>query len=400
MRVSVLRKSLFAPCNLFNAPVPIGGLGAAGKSQWSAALLRTPHLKSPKPTQQTRVLDKGFFFPVSTPWVHGGVTHKRLSTKVGGHRTPASALCRVSSIWEVLEGGEFSLIKRGGKPEIRQTNDGYSSSHSLSFYGGVKPFKRRKRKRVQIKSTLSPNKGGISKKRAKKIAGFKKALRLLPRRKRKARSYRYLKSVRPRASLWRAARFPRLRAPLVWSKKATHLNKTTPQIGLRASLPKLSPKTPGLDKLYGPARGVCSTHIPMFRQWGAGKKKNFRVPQARYKPGLSKAWRLLRLQFCLAWGLPWLRQRRFTNYVSQLNGITGLNFLKMCVSSVGFVVRASSLTLSGSFGDKAFVNGQHVCNPFFQVFMGDRITVAGEPLPSNNRRKALTGVIDMPPVAG
>lgn len=28
------------------------------------------------------------------------------------------------------------------------------------------------------------------------------------------------------------------------------------------------------------------------------------VPQTRYRPGLSHAWRLLRLQFCLAWGFP------------------------------------------------------------------------------------------------
>jgi hypothetical protein len=27
------------------------------------------------------------------------------------------------------------------------------------------------------------------------------------------------------------------------------------------------------------------------------------ISQVRYKPGLSKAWRLLRMQFCLAWGL-------------------------------------------------------------------------------------------------
>jgi hypothetical protein len=72
--------------------------------------------------------------------------------------------------------------------------------------------------------------------------------------------------------------------------------------------------------------------------------------------------------------------------VSQLNGVTGLNFLKMCVSSVGFVVRASSLASpSASFGDKAFVNGQHVYNPFFQVFRGDRVAVAKSSLPSNKR---------------
>lgn len=73
----------------------------------------------------------------------------------------------------------------------------------------------------------------------------------------------------------------------------------------------------------------------------------------------------------------------------------------MCVSSVGFVAKASSLAApSTSFGDKAFVNGQHVYNPFFQVFKGDRVAVAKPSLPSNKRWMAITDVIDIPPIAG
>lgn len=73
----------------------------------------------------------------------------------------------------------------------------------------------------------------------------------------------------------------------------------------------------------------------------------------------------------------------------------------MCVSSVGFVVRASSLALPGtSFGDKAFVNGRYTYNPFFQVFKGDRVAVVRPPLPSNKRWKTFTDVIGVPPMAG
>jgi hypothetical protein len=106
---------------------------------------------------------------------------------------------------------------RGGvKPGIRPSHEGYSSSHSLNFYGGVKPYRRRKRKKTQAKPALKPTGGvlGLSRKKTKKIAGFRKALRLVPRKKRKARSYRYLKSLRPRTLLWRTARFSRLKTPL------------------------------------------------------------------------------------------------------------------------------------------------------------------------------------------
>lgn len=73
----------------------------------------------------------------------------------------------------------------------------------------------------------------------------------------------------------------------------------------------------------------------------------------------------------------------------------------MCVSSVGFITRASALALpSPTFNDKAFVNGQCVYNPFFQVFRGDRVAVVKAPLPSRKRWAAFTSVIDIPPIAG
>lgn len=109
-------------------------------------------------------------------------------------------------------------------------------------------------------------------------------------------------------------------------------------------------------------------------------KKAKLVPQTRYKPGLSKAWRLLRAQFCLSWGLQWRRQRRFTNFVTQLSGVTGLSFIRMCNSGAGSVVKSSGLVETKSLIAEAFfVNGREAPNPLFQVYKGDRITATRAP---------------------
>jgi hypothetical protein len=165
-----------------------------------------------------------------------------------------------------LEGAELALMKKGGRPEIRPKSEGYSSSHSINFYGGVKPYKRRKRKKGQTGLSSKLSKGGLRKRRAKKIAGFRKALKLLPRKKRRVRSYRYLKSTKARPFLWRQPRLSRLRTPLAWSKKSAQLSKTTPNLGLRAGLLKLSPKATGPGKSYKPTSEVFSTHLPRFGQ--------------------------------------------------------------------------------------------------------------------------------------
>ena len=104
---------------------------------------------------------------------------------------------------------------------------------------------------------------------------------------------------------------------------------------------------------------------------------------------------------CLSWGLPWLRQRRLTNYVSQLSHVTGLNFVRMCTASIGFVVKASFLVGTQLLvGDKAFVNGIAVRNPFFQVYKGDRVSLLTPTMPSNHRWKALTASVKVAPLKG
>jgi len=130
--------------------------------------------------------------------------------------------------------------------------------------------------------------------------------------------------------------------------------------------------------------GLSPTSLPPSGAPGRQKHNGALRPlqQVRYKPGLSKAWRLLRLQFCLAWALPWLRQRRFTNYVTQLTRVTGLGFLRMCAYSLGSLMRGSGLLplTSGLVQTCAFVNGARVNNPFFQIHRGDRVgLVAARP---------------------
>jgi hypothetical protein len=96
----------------------------------------------------------------------------------------------------------------------------------------------------------------------------------------------------------------------------------------------------------------------------------------RYKPGLARTWRALRLQFCVAWGLPWARQRRLTQFISQLRGITGLGFLQMCMGGLGALIKESGLSPAGVLARGGWVNGRLVRNPFFQLYRGDRVALA------------------------
>lgn len=70
----------------------------------------------------------------------------------------------------------------------------------------------------------------------------------------------------------------------------------------------------------------------------------------------------------------------------------------MCSSSIGFIVRASFLvTPQTLLGEKAFVNGVYVANPFFQVYKGDRVSLLTPSTPSNSRKQAFTAFLRVPP---
>ena len=110
---------------------------------------------------------------------------------------------------------------------------------------------------------------------------------------------------------------------------------------------------------------------------------------------------MLRLQFCLAWGLPWLRQRRFTNFISQLTHVTGINFFSMCINSVGSLVRVTGLVgAPQTLGEQAFVNGQRVCNPLFQLYKGDRVVLIKAPVVKFVRWQRNSEVLVTPPLRG
>jgi len=73
----------------------------------------------------------------------------------------------------------------------------------------------------------------------------------------------------------------------------------------------------------------------------------------------------------------------------------------MCTSSIGFIVKASFfLPTPAMWGERAFVNGVYVSNPFFQTYKGDRVTIAGPSIPSRSRKQALTSIIRVPPFRG
>ena len=160
------------------------------------------------------------------------------------------------------------------------------------------------------------------------------------------------------------------------------------------------PASPGLSSPR-PPYSALNGNAPALRLRVEAKRRRFPVPQVRYKPGLSKAWRTLRLQFCLAWGLPWLRQRRFTNYISQLTHVAGINFFSMCINSVGALVRAAGLAGSSqTLGEQAFVNGKRVVNPLFQLYKGDRVSLIKGPVEKFARWQRSAEVLITPPLRG
>ena len=216
--------------------------------------------------------------------------------------------------------------------------------------------------------------------------GYDRAIRLLPRKKSggvKGYGQERIEKGRP---LNRPIGYSGLKLPPLWYKNLTEEGEFQKTEAFALSS---GPRHP--LRANTPPSGVLEANIASFsslakRRTQALPSRLSRVVQTRYKPGLSKWWRLLRLHFCISWGLPWLRQRRFTNYISQLNNITGLNFIRMCTLSIGFVVKASFLVRpQPPLGDKAFVNGVMVRNPFFQVYKGDRVALLTPSTPSNHR---------------
>lgn len=183
---------------------------------------------------------------------------------------------------------------------------GYTNAANPRVYIGARPqvkkHRPKKKKRI-LRAFLKRRRKILSilrKKwrKKKKIIGFKKALRLLPRRRKKVRAYRYTRSIRKRSALRRAVRFSQLKVPLAWSKKLSRSRRAVRSLHLGGGGPRLNSRPFGLAKASRHSRGVLSLHTANLRgvlMRGLLKKKRkkpkravSRILQTRYKPGLSK----------------------------------------------------------------------------------------------------------------
>lgn len=191
------------------------------------------------------------------------------------------------------------------------------------------------------------------------------------RPRRRGRAYRLPRA--PRYPRWGSTPRPHLRTPMVTLRRRLR----RPTFRSRKRGRGGSPLGAALLASVTSTGGVAPVGPALSRPHGA-RGENFPspIPKVRYRPGLARAWRLLRLQFCLAWGLPWARQRRLTNFIAQLRGVSGLGFIQMCLCGLGALVRESGLGApSCALRQGAWVNGRLARNPFFQLYKGDRVAL-------------------------
>lgn len=109
MRISSL-KSLVLPV-IQGAPTLESSFGAQSASVLTLFVVRTPSLGRARKRPLIKVLDKGFFFPVSTPWRAGSLPFRGLVIRSKDFKGPTLKVRRKRSVWEVLEGGESSVVR-------------------------------------------------------------------------------------------------------------------------------------------------------------------------------------------------------------------------------------------------------------------------------------------------
>jgi len=141
---------------------------------------------------------------------------------------------------------------------------------------------------------------------------------------------------------------------------------------------------------YAPGSGVGSFIYPTLSespQLGSAQGGVFRQPIVRYKPGLSRYWRvhrftLQRLFFMFAGG----RQGRLTAAVSRVSRVASFSFFKAVELSLLHVIFCSglgqqgeptSMTRAGFFiaGGFAYLNGRRQWCPYTQLYQGDVLFV-------------------------
>ena len=300
---------------------------------WGATL---PRLPRPHRSAAAGVppLDAGFFFPVSPTPTPGLRALRRLYTPLEHRPRPRGAVRRALGLWEILGGGASrtpSPLPPGQRGEGALISGPNMATGARRTFGGGRPRRPRRHR---------------------------------PRRTRAYRAF-------PRPPL----RGNRLRGP----KPLVGLGERLLRPAFRPRRRRGAPQPRGVEVglLRAPREGGLAPQRPTHSAPAAGRGVPFPlpVPKVRYRPGLSRAWRLLRLQFCLAWGLPWARQRRLSNFITQLRGVTGLGFTQMCLCGVGSLVKEAGLSPAGGLGRGAWVNGRLTRNPFFQLYLGDRVAL-------------------------
>ena len=349
---------------------------------WRVVISRLPlpaRFSPLAPRAALRPLDRGFFFPATTPWVPGARPFKALRLASRGYQARPKPLADKykRALWEVLEGlaapgGPLfhKLKRRPPRPAPAAGPDAYGLPYGASHgaYAGLR------------RTRWNPSSVAAAAKKSRVSA-------LVP-------SYRWRR--RGTAATPTATPFSPLMAPPNWSRPPRPLTNgagasEAHSYNLKAAAAEL------LAEPTAPAAGFHRRRGP----GGRPKKPGKAIPQVRYKPDLARAWRLLRLQYCLAWGLPWLRQRRFTNYIAQVTNVTGLNLFHMCLCSVGGIARASGLApqMTG-LGDLVFLNGKKVTNPFVQAYKGDRVTVTKGVVCTTSRAHGLLKTFSLTPLYG
>ena len=359
-------------------------LRSSGALPWGVALCHLP--TTPTPRSQVRplpsALDAGFFFPATHPWVGRGVRsvrHLKLGAALSPQRAPLAAAQhrRRALLWELLSGslpgGAALPYPTGGAPtDVLPLTHAYGGLRYTPAGGPVRP-------------ALAPRPSQLA-------VGL--SARLNPPRPPRT-PLRPLAALRARPAarkLYKAPSRGGKAAPAAWAGSAhpapfAYAGWLPPRGGGASPLSSGSWATPDGAPLLGRRPHPESGPTPPTKGRRGWARDGLRpVPQTRYRPGLSHAWRLLRLQFCLAWGFPWIRQRRLTNYIAQLEGVTGLGFMRLCLGGVGAILRGCGLLgQQPLFAEWAFINGRRIVIPFYQLYKGDRVSVTRPPAPRGRR---------------
>ena len=306
------------------------------QGSWGAVLPRLPRAPGPS-SAGVPPLDAGFFFPTTATPTPGLRSLRRLYVPLQHQSRPRGAVRRALGLWEILGGAPArtpSPLPPGQRGEGALISGPNMATSARRTFGGGRPRR--------------------------------------PRRRRPRRTRAYRAFPRPRPPL--PGQRPRGAKPLVGLGERLLRPAFRPRrrggAAQPGSLEGALLRAPRGGQALAPQRPSLSAPRP-----GGGSPFPLPVPKVRYKPGLSRAWRLLRLQFCLAWGLPWSRQRRLSNFITQLRGVTGLGFTQMCLCGLGSLVKEAGLSSDSGLGRGAWVNGRLARNPFFQLYRGDRVAL-------------------------